>query len=190
MRPRSTLTNTIIQENLKKTCQNAPELAIGEKDKFIILSDFHIGGGRRRDEFKKNAPLVIKALKDWYLPRGFRLILNGDIEELHRVSLRTVSNAWPQLYRLFLDFREGPGLYKIMGNHDYGAHQHWKTGRTSEEKEVNSHILPSLKLSYKNNSLLVLHGHQASLYNSPFRHKVNKLALRYMAHPLHINNIK
>ena len=29
-----------------------------------------------------------------------------------------------------------------------------------------------------------------SLYNSPFRHRMNKFFLRYLAHPLHINNIK
>ena len=182
--------NPIIQENLKKTYQNAPEMDIREEDKFIIFSDFHIGGGKRRDEFRKNAPLVIKALKDWYLPAGYKLILNGDIEELHREPLRKISHAWQDLYELFMDFRDGPGLYKIIGNHDHGIHHHWKTGRSAVEREVNAEVLPALKLRYKENIMLVLHGHQASLYNSPFRHKVNKMLLRFVVHPLHINNIK
>ena len=43
---------------------------------------------------------------------------------------------------------------------------------------------------YKENPLFILHGHQASLYSSPIKHKINKFALRFIAHPLHINNIK
>ncbi len=190
MQSQSIITNSIIQENLKKAYHNAPVLEIQSGDKYIILSDFHIGGARRRDEFLKNAPLVIKALKEWYLPEGYKLVLNGDIEELHRVSLRKVSNSWRDLYAVFRDFKHGPGLYKIIGNHDHGAQFYWKTGRTIEEREVNADILPSLRLMYKGDPLLILHGHQASLYNSPFRHKVNRFALRFIAHPLHINNIK
>ncbi len=190
MQTQTTLTSSIIQENLKKTYHSALELELQEDDKYIILSDFHIGGRKRRDEFKKNAQLVMKALKEWYLPKGYKLILNGDIEELHRVSLRTISHAWKDLYELFLEFQNGPGLYKIIGNHDHGAHHHWKTGRSQPEREINSRILPAVKLLYKGNAILILHGHQASLYNSPFRHKINKAVLRFIAHPLHINNIK
>jgi predicted phosphodiesterase len=182
--------DSIIQENINKAYVSAPEVEIRSSDKFLILSDFHIGGRRRRDEFRKNAPLVLKALKDWYLPGGYKLILNGDIEELHRVRLKRISHAWQELYALFRDFKHGPGLYKIIGNHDHGAHHYWKTGRTTEEKEVNADILPALKLLYKGNPIFILHGHQASLYNSPFRHKMNKAVLRFIAHPLHINNIK
>ena len=127
--------NSIIQENLKKAYENAPELSIRDEDKILILSDFHIGGRKGRDEFRKNAPLIFKALGEWYLPKEYKLILNGDIEELHRVSLRTVSNSWKDLYALFRDFRQGPGLYKIRGNHDYGADHYWKTGRSIEERE-------------------------------------------------------
>ena len=182
--------NSIIQDTLKKTYDLAPEIHLGEEDKFIILSDFHIGGRRRRDEFRKNAPLVMKALREWYLPAGYTLILNGDIEELHRVRLGRISHAWEDLYGIFREFRDGPGLYKIIGNHDHGAHHHWKNGRTALEREINAEILPAVKLLYKGNTIFILHGHQASLYNSPFRHKLNKAALRFIAHPLHINNIK
>ena len=190
MQTQSILTSSIIQENLKKTYNTALELELKEDDKYIIFSDFHIGGRRRRDEFRKNAPLIMKALKEWYLPRGYKLILNGDVEELHRVSLKTISHAWEDLYRIFLDFQEGPGLYKIIGNHDHGAQHHWKQGRSETEKTVNSGILSAVKLKYHGDSILILHGHQASLYSSPFRHKLNKAILRFIAHPLHINNIK
>ncbi|MBF9017097.1 MULTISPECIES: metallophosphoesterase [unclassified Oceanispirochaeta] len=184
------LVGNIIQENLEKTYDRARRIEIDKKSKIIVLSDFHLGSGRHRDEFKKNAQLVMTVLREWYLPRGYTLILNGDIEELHRLRLHTISQAWEELYILFLEFKNGPGLYKIQGNHDSGPSFAWKTGRSAAELEVNSEILPSVILEYEEEEILVLHGHQASLYNSPMKHRINQFFLRYLAHPLHINNIK
>ncbi|MDA3955722.1 metallophosphoesterase family protein [Oceanispirochaeta sp.] len=181
---------SIILENLEKTYTRSERIKIDSDSKIIVLSDFHLGIGRSRDEFRKNARLVMTVLKEWYLPQGYSLILNGDIEELHRLKLPKVSRTWESLYEIFLEFKKGPGLYKIQGNHDSGLSLIRKKGRSEAELEVNSRILPSLILEYKENEMLVLHGHQASLYNSPFRHRMNKFFLRYLAHPLHINNIK
>ena len=184
------LLSSIIQENLEKTYTRAPRINIDKKSRILVLSDFHLGNGKRRDEYRKNAFLVETILREWYLPRGYALVLNGDIEELHRWKLPSVSRSWEDLYKLFLEFKKGPGLYKIQGNHDSSSGFLWKSGRSEAEMEVNSEILPSLLMRYGSHEMLILHGHQASLYNSPFRHKVNRFFLRYLAHPLHINNIK
>ncbi|MDC7241874.1 MAG: metallophosphoesterase family protein [Spirochaetales bacterium] len=182
--------SSIIQDNLEKTYRQARRIKIDSSSKIVILSDFHLGGGRSRDEFKKNADLVLTMLRQWYLPGGYTLILNGDIEELHRVKLPSISRAWEELYELFLEFKKGPGLYKIRGNHDSGPSFGRFSGRCEAEIAVNAEILPSLILEHQNGEFLVLHGHQASLYSSPFRHKLTHFSLRYLAHPLHINNIK
>jgi UDP-2,3-diacylglucosamine pyrophosphatase LpxH len=184
------LLSSIIQENLEKTYTRASRIDLDKQSRLLVLSDFHLGNGKRRDEYRKNAFLVETILREWYLPRGYALVLNGDIEELHRWQLPTVSRCWEDLYKLFGEFKKGPGLYKIQGNHDSSSGFHWKSGRSEAEMEVNRDILPSLLLRYDDHEMLVLHGHQASLYNSPFRHKMNRFFLRYLAHPLHINNIK
>ena len=184
------LLNSIIQENLEKTYRQAPRIKIGPDSRIVILSDFHLGGGRSRDEFKKNSDLVMTMLREWYLPRGYTLILNGDVEELHRVRLPRISTAWEELYSLLLEFKKGPGLYKIIGNHDSGPSFGKKSGRSEAELAVNADLLPSLILEHEEGEMLVLHGHQASLYSSPLRHKMTHFFLRYLAHPLHINNIK
>ena len=49
----------------------------------------------------------------------FKLILNGDIEELQRVSLSTIYKRWSNLYEQFGKFRDRGDLYKIIGNHDW-----------------------------------------------------------------------
>ena len=181
---------SIIQENLEKTYTRAARIDIDKKSRILVLSDFHLGNGKRRDEYRKNAFLVETVLREWYLPRGYTLVLNGDIEELHRWKLPRVSRQWEGLYQLFLEFKKGPGLYKIQGNHDSSSGFMWKSGRCDAEIQVNKDILPSLLLRYHDHEMLVLHGHQASLYNSPFRHKLNRFILRYLAHPLNIKNIK
>jgi len=184
------LLNSIIQENLEKTYSRSQRIKIDKTSKIIILSDFHLGGGKSRDEFRKNARLVMTVLREWYLPRGYTLILNGDVEELHRLKLKTISRSWERLYEIFLEFKKGPGLYKIIGNHDAKPSFAKKTGRCEAELEINEDLMDSLILEYGDCEMLILHGHQASLYNSPFRHRMNKFFLRYLVHPLHINNIK
>jgi len=184
------LINSIIQENLEKAYNRSQRLKIDKNSKIIILSDFHLGSGKSRDEFRKNARLVMTVLKEWYLPKGYTLILNGDIEELHRLKLKTVSRSWEELYKIFLEFKNGPGLYKIVGNHDASPSYGKKAGRSEAEIEINEGMIESLILEYGRDEMLILHGHQASLYSSPFRHKMNRIFLRYLAHPLHINNIK
>jgi hypothetical protein len=146
---------SIILENLEKTYTRSERIKIDSDSKIIVLSDFHLGIGRSRDEFRKNARLVMTVLKEWYLPQGYSLILNGDIEELHRLKLPKVSRTWESLYEIFLEFKKGPGLYKIQGNHDSGLSLIRKKGRSEAELEVNSRILPSLILEYKENEMLV-----------------------------------
>jgi len=184
------LLSSIIQENLEKTYTRSRRVKIDKTSKIIILSDFHLGSGKSRDEFRKNARLVMTVLREWYLPRGYTLILNGDIEELHRLKLKTVSRSWESLYEIFMEFKKGPGLYKIIGNHDASPSYAKTAGRSPVEVEINKDILDSLILEYGDHEMLILHGHQASLYSSPFRHRLNRFILRYLAHPLHINNIK
>ena len=155
------LVSSIIQENLEKTYSRSQRIKINDESKIIVLSDFHLGSGKSRDEFRKNSSLIMTVLKEWYLPKGYTLILNGDIEELHRLKLPTVSRAWKELYEIFLEFKKGPGLYKILGNHDSGLQTLRKTGRCDAEIEVNSELLSSLILEYGEYEMLVLHGHQA-----------------------------
>ncbi len=173
---------------LEKLFRSCPSLKIDDSDKIVIFSDFHIGGRKSRDDFQPNSEMFSYILQNFYYDKNFKLILNGDIEELQRVSLKTIYKRWNDLYILFEKFRERGDLYKIIGNHDSDL-MILKNTIDFKKNDINYDILPALKLLYKENNLFILHGHQASSYNGLLNNLVG-LSLRYIAHPLMIKNIK
>lgn len=177
-----------IQEKLEKLFNNCPSLRITDEDKLVIFSDFHLGGRKSRDDFLPNSQMFSEILEKYYLAGNYKLILNGDIEELQRVSLTTIYRRWEDLYGLFGKFRDRGDLYKIVGNHDLDLLL-IKNTINFRPDDINYDILPGLILHYGDNRLFVIHGHQASNYNGLINSLVG-LSLKYIAHPLMIKNIK
>ncbi|MBI9097246.1 MAG: metallophosphoesterase [Spirochaetaceae bacterium] len=175
-------------EKLEKLYNSCPSLTIDKSDKIVIFSDFHLGGRKKRDDFLHNSPMFSHILDHYYYKNNFKLILNGDIEELQRISLSTIYKKWSDLYEQFHQFRDRGDLYKIVGNHDWEL-MLLKNTINFKKEDINYDILPGLKLKYKEDSLFVLHGHQASSYQG-FINSLVGFSLRYIAHPLMIKNIK
>jgi len=175
-------------EKLDKLYKNSPELSINDQDKIVIFSDFHLGGRKSRDDFLPNSEMFSYILDNYYYKKNYKLVLNGDIEELQRISLKTIYKRWGDLYGQFRKFRDRGDLYKIIGNHDWEL-MLLKNTINFKKDDINYNILPALKLNYKDNTLFVLHGHQASNYHG-FKNTLVGFALRYIAHPLMIKNIK
>lgn len=170
----------IVQEYLDSLFSNAAEIELKNESKIAIFSDLHVGSRTRRDDFLPNSSMFLYLLENYYLKKGYTLILNGDVEELQRRPLKKVKRNWPELYVLLNRFAEGNGLYKISGNHDFDLYKHDHTG-------INNTLYESVVLSYGENSILVFHGHQASI---PYMLTPGfiKYILRYIAYPLGIKN--
>ncbi|MDA3900899.1 MAG: metallophosphoesterase family protein [Spirochaetes bacterium] len=152
------------------------------KEKYIIFSDFHLGKRKSRDDFLKNSEFMMKVLTEYYYPRGYILVLNGDVEELQKNSIDTVLKRWKDLYAVFTLFAEDNRLFKIVGNHDYRLYTRNFTD------SVNSRLYDGLVLDYQGNSIFIFHGHQASRYSGHLN-KMIGIILRYLAKPLGIKNI-
>ncbi|MBN2011909.1 metallophosphoesterase family protein [candidate division KSB1 bacterium] len=170
----------MIQDNLTRLFQEAPEMEITGRDDIVIFSDLHMGNGTARDDFKKNSKLFKHILTDYYLKKNYTLFLNGDIEELQKFSYEKIARKWKSVYDILDEFKGRNTLYRIIGNHDF------------ELTNMNHHkyehdILPAIKLKYDGQTLFVYHGHQASAYLEK-HHKVASFVLRYLAKPLHIKN--
>ncbi len=157
----------------------ARNLLIDDTSRIVILSDFHMGDGGRTDDFAKNALLVRDALEKYYFPRGFTLILNGDIEELLRNRLKGIQNAWPDIYSLFGQFRNAGRLIRLVGNHEIVGNSDGDPERFDGE---------AIRLTYGGNSLLVFHGHQAGTINSGKYNRLISFGLRFFANRLGIGN--
>ncbi len=82
--------NEKVNYQLKKLYDNSKKISISENDRFVIFSDLHMGNGGANDDFLKNAYLFDYVLNNYYLPRNYKLILNGDIEELYKFSIKSI----------------------------------------------------------------------------------------------------
>ena len=172
--------NTFQNSYLDELFDRAPEISLNDRSRYVIISDLHVGSRRRRDDFLGNSKMFMYLLENYYLKNNFKLILNGDVEELQRLSLGKIKKSWPDLFRLFGEFDRKGDLYKIAGNHDAELYLH-------EHVDINRNLLDALKLNYKGNRIFVFHGHQASLVYM-FAARISKLLLKYVAHPLGIKN--
>ncbi len=165
---------------LEKLYKESPELKISAKDKIVIFSDLHMGDGRSMDDFHRNSQLFLTALKKYYFKNNYILVLNGDVEELHRYQLNRIKKQWKEVYEIFCQFYEKNRLYKIYGNHDSRLFGY-------KESELGCPTLKSLTLKMKDKELFIFHGHQASFYYNTFDDLMS-LALKFVAVPLRIKS--
>jgi UDP-2,3-diacylglucosamine pyrophosphatase LpxH len=159
----------------------AHPIQIDNSSRIIIFSDLHVGNHRPGDDFLPNAELFIAALRDYYFKKNYTLILNGDVEELHRYTLAEVREGWEELYSVFDAFDAEGRLYKLFGNHDS------KLFKLPGEP-LRYHLYESLKLIYDGaKSIFLFHGHQPSYFYEKFN-EISGLLLRFIAKPLRIRH--
>ncbi|MBN1798811.1 MAG: metallophosphoesterase family protein [Spirochaetales bacterium] len=166
--------------NLADILKHARSIKISNRDKFIIFSDLHMGNGGRMDDFLSNHRLFSYVLSNYYLQKGYGLILNGDVEELQKFNLQGVQSYWQSMYAVFREFEKHKRLFKLLGNHDDGLQFH-KNNRFAFE------LHEAVKLVYGKNTIFVFHGHQASFFYEKFN-TIIRFFLRVFANPLHIKN--
>jgi UDP-2,3-diacylglucosamine pyrophosphatase LpxH len=150
-------------------------------DRLVVFSDVHMGDGGGTDDYKRNAALFEAALREYYLPREFTLVLNGDIEELYRFSLKKIRKRWDETYALYDRFAEQDRFFKVAGNHDLALQGE------SAAKGYPYPIAEALRLTRGRDALLVFHGHQTS-NRFWVEHPLVAPTLRYIANPLRIRN--
>ena len=146
--------------------------------KVLIISDFHMGCGRR-DDFRSNGEIVRKILEDYYFKNGWYLVLNGDIEELAKYPLAGIRREWEGMYRVFDLFSSSGRLYKTLGNHDEDL---------IFEKDYPYPLYNAVRIETPIVPLYVYHGHQSSRVYTEYNNIV-RLTLKYLLKPVGIRNI-
>ena len=170
--------------HLERLLDTAKSVDLDRSSKIVILSDLHMGNGGRLDEFRRNAKLIKSILERYYRPQKYSLVLNGDIEELLKFPIASIENQWHDFYDLFQSFEQNGFFWKTYGNHD---------APLLEEKNYrfSSSLVESLKFHYGDKTLLLFHGHQASVFmweTFPVISRAVILFLRYIAKPIGIKN--
>lgn len=165
---------------LDKLYERAYEMGLEANDKYVIFSDLHMGDGGATDDFSSNADMFLQVLKQYYLPQGYQLILNGDVEELQRFHPQKIRYKWRRVYDVFDEFHEKRQFYKTVGNHDMNL-----LLQAAEDRPYT--LYEAIRLRHGEDSLFIFHGHQASKHYI----KNNELigfTLKYVANPLRIKN--
>jgi predicted phosphodiesterase len=174
------LRNPAIEATLQRLFDTAPRIRLARHGRYVIFSDFHLGDGGSRDDFRRNAMLIRTVLRSYYLESRYALVLNGDIEELQRFRLEEIRARWKDIFDLFEEFRAARGLYKIVGNHDEALMKNMVTGGFP--------LLPALRLTFHDDTIFIFHGHQATIFFERFN-MVSGFFLRYFANTLRIPNV-
>ncbi|MFP4329598.1 MAG: metallophosphoesterase [Alkalispirochaetaceae bacterium] len=178
MSKRSMRREAFSYNNLLQLYRGSPEQELTDEDRYVIFSDLHMGTGKGSDDFLNNSGMFIAVLRDYYLPRGYKLILNGDVEELQRFRMPRIKERWQEVYELFEEFERRNGFTRIVGNHDL----YHLSGELLEKP-----VLEGLRFRYPSGELFIFHGHQASKRYEKYNHWV-AFCLKYLATPLRIRN--
>ncbi|MDR0475632.1 MAG: serine/threonine protein phosphatase [Treponema sp.] len=153
-------------------------LDISGGGKAIIISDFHMGSGRR-DDLQYNGELLQGLLENYYYKNNWHLVLNGDIEELAKYNLRDIRCKWGGLYRIFDLFAGEKRLFKILGNHDEGL---------IFERNYPYPLYNAVRVETGSIPVYIYHGHQSSRIYTDYNNIIS-LALKYLFKPIGIRNI-
>lgn len=159
---------------------NARDIPWNPDEKVVIFSDLHMGNGTRRDDFARNAGLFHTVLSEYYQKGGYKLILNGDTEELHKFTWHQVFGAWKKIYTQFDLFARDDRLIKTVGNHDARLLLDLKSHHPYQMDTV-------IRLTGLEYPVLIYHGHQVSALYEKFN-DISRLGVRYFAMPLGIMN--
>lgn len=170
-----------LSQKLSTLYEKAPRLRISGGDRIVIFSDLHMGDGGHGDDFRSTSNPFKSILERHYFDRGFKLILNGDVEDLHKFIMKRVFQKWESVYDIFNRFLEETSLYKMLGNHDWDAFMQFP--HNLGIKHYNT-----MKMEHPEGNLFFLHGHQAS----PFIEKLtslNRLVASKIQVPLGVSNL-
>ncbi|TAH54677.1 MAG: serine/threonine protein phosphatase [Treponema sp.] len=168
----------IFLDSFRQFVADTPEEELQDDRKYVFLSDMHMGNGGGRDDLAINRHLVEDMLEHWYLPNGYYLILNGDIEDLNKFPLFAIRKAWKHLLELFDAFDRAGRLRKICGNHDL---------ELMAQRDYPWEVRQGLMYRYGNNRIFVFHGHQASNLYVNYK-RISSFLIRWVVKPLHIRN--
>jgi predicted phosphodiesterase len=160
-------------------CGNVPAGPdVYSAEKAVIMSDLHMGTGPR-DDLASNGALLTDVLESHYLPKGWRLLLNGDIEELFRYPLAAIRARWERLYNVFDSFASRGRLIKTIGNHDE---------ELLNEEDYPYKLYNAVRIETSHLPLYVYHGHQSSKVHTRYN-KLVRNGIRYILKPFGIRNI-
>ncbi len=130
-------------------------------NKYVMISDVHLGNDSGADDFRENKFIMVNALEK-YNAQGYTLILLGDIEELWQFDLAEIRDTYDDsVYEAMRQF--GDRIIRVFGNHDIDWS--WPEDPIHSDGSARRRAVEAVKMRYKKGDdpkILLLHGHQGS----------------------------
>lgn len=130
--------------------------------KYVLISDMHMGNGGISDDFRHNEDTVVRALNH-YAKKKYKLILLGDIEELWQFSLDEIVNRYEKtVYKSIKGFGDD-NVYRVFGNHDIDWKITYDPVRNKPKHSFETYEAIKLKDINGVPKILLVHGHQGTV---------------------------
>ena len=133
-------------------------LPLKEHDKYVIMSDLHLGDGKGADNFERNEETLLTAL-DYYKAQGCNIVLLGDVEELWQFDLHEIVQRYQNsIYHLLSNFEPGK-VFRVFGNHD----SEWG-GIDDPIANISHRFYGAPEAVFIDGDIILLHGHQGDSF--------------------------
>ncbi len=124
----------------------------------VTISDTHLGTDHLGPRYnnREDVKAFLRYLRDDLRPD--HLVLNGDIEDLWRRNVRTLTRENYDVFHLFRELKDqGVAVHYVLGNHDWYARKDVFRGRLSYYTEDYAEMLT---LTDAGTKYTFMHGHQ------------------------------
>lgn len=157
--------------------EDALHLPLQRDSRYVLLSDCHRGCGNANDNFLKNEPIYLAALR-YYYEEGFTYLELGDGDELwENRSMKCIREMHSRCFDMMEKFDCEGRMHSVYGNHDM-----IKKCRGFRKENFPFHTFYQgiiLEDAEKEKDIYLLHGHQADFLNSTFW-RVSRFLVRYV----------
>ena len=192
----------MIQRIISNSFKKSKRIALKADSKFVFFSDCHRGDNSYADDFTRNRKIYYHAMRD-YFKNGFTYFELGDgIELWENTDFHDIFEANKDVFLLLREFHLKDRLFMIWGNHDMVFRNPKTTEKVlgsyfDEVSETRKDLLTGLtfeegirlEIEGTEKSILLIHGHQADLFNYKFW-KLSRFLVRILWTPLQILGIK
>ncbi|MDS0525101.1 metallophosphoesterase family protein [Clostridium sp. SHJSY1] len=185
-------------KRISEVFNSSEKISFDDSSKIVLLSDCHRGNGSWADDFSNNQNLFFAALT-YYYEEDFTYIELGDGDELWKnKNYSDIIHTHSDIFWLLSKFYNKGRIHFIYGNHDiekkndeFVKKNLYKYFDERENKEFllfnNMKIHEGLILKHKvtGDEILLIHGHQVSIFNDRLW-KINRFLVRYLWGPLNL----
>ncbi|MDP4120719.1 MAG: metallophosphoesterase family protein [Bacillota bacterium] len=187
-------------KKINRVFKSSVHIPIDDRSRIVLISDCHRGDADNSDDFAQNQNVYFAALTK-YFEEDFTYIEIGDGDEMWKnKNFSNITDQHSDVFWLLNKFYKNCRFIMIYGNHDMiKKKREWVQKNLTAFRDdrddshvplfPNIHVHEGIILDYKNNNILLTHGHQIDLINSQWW-RLGRFLVRHLWRPLELIGVK